>query len=264
VFSNRRYSYSHSNFAPIEYEYEYRFTEYEYEFDASDTGDQREVSEKFAFLSASRPGNPVYTLGERAMNPMQDFIRTLTRAQQGDENAIEEIFSSFAEDVRLTCLDFQLEQTADLSRSDLLQEAWVKIWVQLGRFQVHEDTSDAKQQFRVWLRHTARNEMISVLEKRVAKKRSPAKPIRNGDWLDEAQGNDGTPSRLIGHAEELTNLKSAVERLDATSRAVIEACFMDGCTVKAMADRLGLTYAEARNRLSKALDALRKDVNNSH
>jgi RNA polymerase sigma factor (sigma-70 family) len=195
---------------------------------------------------------------------MEEFIRTLTKAQQGDKTALEEIFSLFADDVRFACLGFQLEQTADLSRSDLLQEAWVKIWVKLGRFQFHGESTDSRQQFRLWLRQIARNEMINVLEKRLAKKRRPATPMRNGEWLDAAVTGDSSPSHQMRLDEEMTSLKTSLKRLDATSRAVIEACFMEGCTVKAMSEKLGLTYAEGRSRLSKALAELRSDIDDSN
>jgi RNA polymerase sigma factor (sigma-70 family) len=188
---------------------------------------------------------------------MLDFCRILTEAQQGEAAAIEAIFLEFEEDVRFVCLDFQLENTVDLSRSDLSQEAWIRIWVQMDRFQIQENSSNVKQQFRVWLRQIARNEMLRVLEKRHAKKRCPPTPVRNGDCLELQPLGDHSPSERFRQDDEMINLKMAIQRLDAISRAVIESCFLGGRTVKEMADKLGLTYSEARTRLSKALAELK-------
>ncbi len=188
---------------------------------------------------------------------MLDFCRILIEAQQGEAAAIEAIFREFADDVRYVCLDFQLENTADLSRSDLFQEAWVKIWVQMDRFQIQENSSNVMQQFRVWLRQIARNEMIRVLEKRHAKKRNPPNPVRNGVCLEIQPLDDHSPSERFRKDDEMINLKMAIQGLDAISRSVIETCFLGGRTVKEMADKLGLTYSEARTRLSKALAELK-------
>ncbi len=191
---------------------------------------------------------------------MEDFVECLVKAQQGDAASMEAIFFEFANDVRFVCLDFQLENTLDLSRSDLFQEACVRIWVQLDRFQIQANSSNVKQQFRVWLRQIARNEMIRVLEKRHAKKRSPTKPVRNDERLELQPISGNSPSELFRQDDEMMNLKTAIQGLDETSQAVIETCFMEGRTVKEMADTLGLTYSEARTRLSKALAELRRQL----
>ena len=193
---------------------------------------------------------------------MEDFVECLIKAQQGEQAAIEAIFFEYSNDVRFVCLDFQLENTLDLSRSDLFQEACVRIWVQIDRFVIQENSSNVKQQFRVWIRQIARNEMIRVLEKRHAKKRSPARPVRNDEHLELQPVDDHSPSERFRQDDDLVNLNLAIQRLSEASRAVIETCFLEGRTVKQMADKLCLTYSEARTRLTKALAELRRHIGN--
>ena len=188
---------------------------------------------------------------------MNNFLRKLASAQRGERSAIEDLIAEFAADVRQVCLGISLAATNDLSVSDLNQEAWCKIWLQLDRFLVHGDSTDPRQQFKVWLRQTARNEILHVLEKRQAKKRRPQQEIQHACHID-VPDKDASPSSKLGRAEELHKLMQAIDKLDRLSRAAIVACFLEGRTVSAMADQLGLTYSEGRTQLSKAMDELRK------
>lgn len=165
--------------------------------------------------------------------------------------------AEFAEDVRHVCMGITLERALDISRSDLSQEAWIKIWLQLERFLVHQDSTAPRQQFRVWLKQTARHEMLRVLEKRQAQKRQPPTPLESANEIERYCKGDLNPSSYVRRDEERQRLLQAVEKLEEASRIAIELCFLEGCTVQSMANKLGLSYSEARTRLSRAVTELR-------
>ncbi len=189
---------------------------------------------------------------------MNIFLRTLALAQSGDAAALEALVTEFAADVRHVCMAISLDNAQDLSRSDLNQEAWMRIWLQLNQFVVHHESTDPRQQFRVWLKQTARNEVLRVLEKRDAQKRKPPQPLQGEQQLDGVTQPDGSPSSHLRKEEEKQRLTTAIARLDEPLRSAIRLCFLESCSVQSMADQLGLSYSEARTRLARAVTELRK------
>ncbi len=162
---------------------------------------------------------------------MNDFARTLASAQQGNPEAIEAIVAEFDKDVRFVCLQFQIEHVADISRADLLQESWVRIWYQMARFKIQERCNDARNQFRARICRVARNEIIHVLEKRQAQKRKPTQAVANIEDFQIADSEE-TPRGRVAHEEERRHLQLAVTEISADHRRAIEECFFRGKTVR--------------------------------
>ncbi len=185
------------------------------------------------------------------------FASVLKSAQAGDQSAIKAIIDEFSNEVRAVCFSFDVDGIAEISRTDLVQDAWVKIWVQINRFRICGDEETSKKMFRGWIRRIARNEMINTLEKNGAKKRRPTTPIRQLSTSLNPTRSSKSPSKLLMKLEEIDQLNSAIGRLSTESQTLIRSCFFDGKTMKQISIDLDMSYEQVRHRLAAAISNLR-------
>ncbi len=194
---------------------------------------------------------------------MQQFSALLKAAQAGDRGAIESVVRLVEQDVRAVCFDFQMQGNGQLSRNDLFQEAWMKIWIRLDQFEIRGKDDLVWVIFRKWARTTARNVMYNVLEQQQAAKRKHSRPLTTLD-RNEVDGPAETPSRNLIARENATRISQAIEQLPEESRILIQKCFINGNSVKDVTRQLNWTYETTRYRLSKAISMLRQLLTDSN
>jgi len=153
----------------------------------------------------------------------------------------------------------------DLSVSDLIQEAWIRVWQGLRDFEGTDNEEEAAAVFYQWLRRTAWHVMLNIREARQAqRRRPPGHVVRLGDGdstcpVVEASGK--SPSGIAATSEDTCRVRKAVERIaDPTDRAVIQLAFWDGLSLREIADILDQSYDSVRRRFHSALRGIELDV----
>lgn len=184
------------------------------------------------------------------------FVPKLRAAQSGDQNAIRAIIDEFSKDVRAVGFGFDVEDDVEISRADLIQDAWVKIWVQIARFEIQGNDETAKKMFRAWIRRIARNEMINILGMNRAAKRRPPTRLRSIDEGGEPAQNRNSPSKMFSSIDELDRLNWAIQQLHEREKFLIRRSFFDKQSVKQIAADEGLTYGKVRYQIGMAITQL--------
>ncbi len=110
---------------------------------------------------------------------MESFISDLEKAKLGDPVAVASLVSRFEPVVACECSRFGALNGAELSRADLVQEVWLRIWTRIGQFRGSSDEVVSQQMFTKWLRVTAKNVIVNVLKKAGARHRYPEHPVLN-------------------------------------------------------------------------------------
>jgi RNA polymerase sigma factor (sigma-70 family) len=191
---------------------------------------------------------------------MAGFLETLRLAQSGDASSLSELISQFQADVRGSSYDVQIEG-ADLSRSDLQQEVWLRVWCKLDQFVGSPDEAVCRVMFRRWLRTTSRRVILNVMQARRAERRRPPRTPLSLDQFDGHSGRDpedsDTPSRGIMEQEEVARVRAAIAAIPCPqSRRIIEMRYADGKSQREIALELTLSNEQVRAVLGRFLAAV--------
>jgi RNA polymerase sigma-70 factor, ECF subfamily len=127
---------------------------------------------------------------------------------------------------------------------DVVQETMLRAWRYSGRF------SPAKGSVRGWLIRVAHN--IAIDKVRMRQSRPP-----------EVAQYDASLVLVDDHADSVVTtvqVQGALERLSPAHRAVIEQVYMNGCTAREAAERLGIPEGTVFSRAFYALRLLRRDL----
>jgi RNA polymerase sigma factor (sigma-70 family) len=194
-----------------------------------------------------------------------DLIRD---AQAGDASARAALMDRFAPCVEHLCRDASFYTDADLSATDLMQEAWLRIWQKFQQFRGTGDEQHVEVTLFNWLRQTARSVIVNLGESRNTQRRRPPTPVLPID-VSVAGGSsvssghrtlaagDRTPSEIAIAREEAQLIEAAIESLgDPLDREIIRSRFFAGASLAETAGRLGIHYDEVRTRFHKSLEQL--------
>lgn len=127
---------------------------------------------------------------------------------------------------------------------DVVQETMLRAWRHCARF------SPAKGSVRGWLIRVAHN--IAMDKIRMRQSRPP-----------EVAQYDSSLALVKDHADSVVTavqVRAALERLSPAHRAVIEQVYMNGCTAREAAERLGIPEGTVFSRAFYALRQLRRDM----
>jgi len=176
--------------------------------------------------------------------PRTDYELLAGRLRRGDRTAAEELVDRYYERIylfmRAVGHDRQISE-------DLTQETFLRAWYHIGQLR------DAKA-LNGWLFRIAGN--VSRLHWRTRKD-------------VDATGLDGLglplagPSGLEGASghEDVVRLRKAVARLPRKLQQAIVLHYMEQLTISEAADAAGVRQGTLKSRLNRALEALRKQIN---
>lgn len=205
------------------------------------------------------------------MNEPKGFGDLIRNAQAGDPSARAALMDRFAPCVEQICRDASVRSEGDLSTTDVVQEAWLRIWQKFNQFHGTDD-QHAEATLYNWLRQTARSVVFNLCAARGALRRNPlTPPIRiDAHWNDDSSvgraglspaAGDDTPSEMAMASEESKKVEEAIESLvDETDRDLIRSRFYSGETLVQSAKRLNIPYDDARLRFHRALELLEKQL----
>src|ERR1700726_2127715 len=133
------------------------------------------------------------------------------------------------------------------SADDIVQETFIRAWRHLPQLSADD------RPVRPWLFRVARNLLID------ANRAARARPMT---VQEHAAGEGGTESGL----EEILDrqlVSAALQHLSPAHQTVLVETFYRGGTVATVARELGIPHGTARSRLHYALDAMRKQLDES-
>jgi RNA polymerase sigma-70 factor, ECF subfamily len=126
---------------------------------------------------------------------------------------------------------------------DVVQETMLRAWRHCGQF------SEEKGSVRGWLMKVAHNIAVDKIRMRESR---PA----------EVTHSSASLALVADHADTVLTamqIRQALERLSPEHRAVIEQVYLNGCTAREAAERLGIPEGTAFSRAFYALRMLRRE-----
>lgn len=216
-------------------------------------------------------------LGTRTLSPtsirglvehnMADLSATIAAAIAGDRDATLEIVQLAKRDVTIACFQVRIDQNPELSQSDLVQDAMMRVLLHLPSFRGHEDDVVCRKMFRKWLRRLATHAALNLLQRQNCGKRSPGKrlqtmsPDRNGGGEADQIDDEATPGRNALVNESRQRLLSAINGLPQEEQQIVQLYFGNNQTLAQVGKQLRLSIHQVKYRLNRAIDGLRRKLN---
>ena len=199
-----------------------------------------------------------------------DASALLTRAGEGDEAALRELFSQHRGKLkRMVRLRLNRQLQGRVDDSDVLQEAYLEAWKRLGDY-----LRDPSMPFFLWLRHITGQKLIDVhrrhlgAEKRdagreVALHRGAYPPASSASLAAQLMGKLTSPSQVAIKAEMRTQLQEALNSMDPIDREVLALRHFEQLSNSDAAEVLGIDESAASNRYVRALKRLKTILTNT-
>ena len=188
-------------------------------------------------------------------------MRAIQRFLAGDRRAFDVICTKYGPRLfAQACRFFKNEHDA----ANAVQDTFCKLISSLSKY-------DPDQRFENWLSTILRNRCRDLLRGKNRRRAGQLFDDMNVDAAAagslSADADAADPSKLAEKAEELAELKKAIEQLPSDERELIRRRYLDGQTGKQIADDLGLCESTVSDKLTKArcilvqiLDRERGDV----
>ncbi len=187
------------------------------------------------------------------------------KARQGDAQALGELlehYRAYLSVLTLRYLDNRLQ--ARLDPADLVQTTFMEAHRDFGAFHGTDVGS-----FLGWLRNILRNNIASAHQTHLlADKRNASREVRihaTGDTSaplgigDVIPAETTSPSQRAMRDEAAADLAISLSRLPETQREAIRLRYLEGKSLKEIAERMNKTELAAAGLLKRGLQALRND-----
>jgi len=188
----------------------------------------------------------------------------ISEAQQGDRWALAKLLTTYHPQLRA-----QVEGRMDAalkgrySPDDILQEVYLGISRQIINF---EDRGQGS--FRGWIDSIVNHKLndarrrVHCQARNVDREILPAIAKTGSYWnlLDNLYTETGTPSRVLRRQEAMEALLSVLSELSEAHRQVIQLRFLKGLSVNDVAEKLNKSEAAVVSLTRRALEALRKSM----
>ncbi len=158
----------------------------------------------------------------------------LRRLTAGDHLALGEVYDRYAGLVNGLALRILRNRT---EAEDVVQEVFVQIWRQAGRFDPARGSPEA------WICTMARTRALDRLRRRTSRREDPP---------DAAPGASEPP-----RTEQALAVRTALDTLSTDQRSALELAYYEGLTQTEIAARLGEPLGTIKTRIRMALIRLR-------
>jgi RNA polymerase sigma-70 factor (ECF subfamily) len=183
---------------------------------------------------------PSHNHGAAADTDEQSLVAA---AKSGDGDAFGQLVDRHGG--RLFQLMLQLAAGDQEMAAELVQEAFVRAWERLDRF-------DGRSAFYTWLYRLGRNRAIDVL----ARKRPRA---MEDEHLEQASRPvDSGAAQAVERQETQAAVQAALAELSDEQRELILLRDFDGCDYAEISERLEVPVGTVKSRLNRARAALRE------
>jgi RNA polymerase sigma-70 factor, ECF subfamily len=171
-----------------------------------------------------------------------EISRLLSRVALRDQQAFRQLYGATSAKLFGVCLRVLRNRT---DAEDVLQEIYVKIWNNAGKYQVSGYSPIT------WLVAIARNGAID----RIRSRRPEAADLSTAEEIADA---GPTPEQLAVQGGENERLRHCLEKLSAGRAEAVKAAYMEGYSYQELAERLGQPINTVRTWLRRSLISLRE------
>ena len=181
-----------------------------------------------------------------------DDAKWVKQAQKGDSTAFEQLVLAHQNQIYRLC--FRMVGNAE-DAADMVQEAFLKAWRNLDRFQ-----GDAA--FSTWLYRLASNCCLDFLR---SQKRRPTVSMTSEDEEGEEQtvevaDNSATPEETLLQKEEQREIAQAMASLDEEQRQILTLRVVNDLSYTEIAELLTIKEGTVKSRIARARENLRKKL----
>ncbi|GAB4296387.1 MAG: sigma-70 family RNA polymerase sigma factor [Roseovarius sp.] len=173
---------------------------------------------------------------------IEDLIARLAR---GDREAFDRLYSAVSGQLFGLCIRVLRDRAL---AEDALQEAWVRIWRNAGRYRRTGASPKA------WLVTLTRNVAID----RLRAERGAAMSGTDDGAEASIAGDDPTPERITEARGELRRLAECLGELPADRSAALRGAYLDGASYAELAERFRVPLNTMRSWLRRGLIALKE------
>jgi RNA polymerase sigma-70 factor (ECF subfamily) len=165
--------------------------------------------------------------------------------------SFESIFLEYAPRVRAYFIRHGLNRSV---ADEVVQEVMLSVWNHADRF------DPDKGAMSTWVFAIARNRLIDSVRRTRRPEPDPDDPC----WVGDRQSQEPTPERATVELSRARALRSALERLPAEQRRVLEALYFDGQSMSELSAASGIPLGTVKTRARLALRALREHIGEAH
>jgi len=192
---------------------------------------------------------------------MNETEEILERIEAGDPIAFEELFQRHWRKL-LKAIAFRMDRrlAGRADASDILQETYLEAYKRLPKYLEKKDMP-----FYAWLYWIAREKVLEQhrrhlgAQKRTVRNEVPLMPTdSSAKFVSGLIGRSPTPSQELAKAELAEQLSKALERLDSDDKDLILWRHFEQLSAREMAELLNITEAAANKRYLRALEHLKK------
>ena len=159
-----------------------------------------------------------------------------TKSEEGQ--AFEILFREYYS--RLCAFVFKLTQNYSASE-DIVQELFIKLWIQRGELEITESVSG-------YLYQASRNAALNFLRAEKSRQKS-MQNMQVQEWQND--------NNLIEQIEFSATLNQCISQLPERSRDVFMKSRFDGLKQQEIADQLGISVKTIKNQIWKSLQFLK-------
>ncbi|MCQ2436795.1 MAG: sigma-70 family RNA polymerase sigma factor [Clostridia bacterium] len=176
--------------------------------------------------------------------------KLIKRAVRGDSSAFSVLMAAHERQMYGVCLRmFGERNVADAQ--DGLQEAMIRVWRAIGRF-------EGKSAFSTWVYRITVNACLDELRRRKSRPATSMDQLVDDGWTPK--DTSAGPEQKAIQSEKSRALKQAVNELPEDMRAVIMMRDIDGYSYEEIADVLGINVGTVKSRISRARGKLRQAI----
>ena len=170
-----------------------------------------------------------------------DTERLLRMCASGDRDAFSQLYERTSR--RLYGLALRITRQPALA-ADAMQDAFVQVWQQAGRFDPARGPAD------VWLNTLVRYRALDIARRR-------GRDVLGYAPTEEADDAPGPLDQLVGGAEAEA-LRRCLDTLDEERRRLLVLAFTDGLSHSELAARLGTPLGTVKSWIRRGLASLRE------
>jgi RNA polymerase sigma-70 factor, ECF subfamily len=192
---------------------------------------------------SNRPGG-LLTDASVHCAPQRDQ-RLVYAAQSGCRAAFDELVSLHSRRVHRTVLAITKNSE---DAKDAMQESFLRAFLAISRF-------EGRARFYSWLTRIAINSALMILRKRRARPEfSLSTPQERSDEIAHMDFKDlaPNPEETYYHRQRHSTLTRAIRKLSPNLREIVQACVVEECSLREVAERFNISEAAVKSRLYRA------------
>lgn len=182
--------------------------------------------------------------GSRTTIGEVDDRALLLAMQQGDEPAVAALYDRYGGIVY--GLAYRITGEGSLAE-DVVQEAFVSVWKQCGRF------DPARGQVRSWLLTIVHHKAVDAVRRRSGRSE---RALPEGP--EEFIATDGRPEQLAEMTMDAAAVREAVRLIPEEQRQTVTMAYFEGLTHVEIAERMQVPLGTVKSRLRIGLEKMRE------